>query len=93
MSTEVAVENKKRQIREAQMEAERAVQEELGLRETTDTVYRPYVPAVFTLAPDMTIESTWDGYWYLGRPSAEELRQDLRAIARRVRPDWSAPTP
>ncbi len=53
---------------------EREVQEQLGLRETTDTVYNPYVPAVFTLAPDLTIESHWDGYWFLGRPSADELR-------------------
>jgi peroxiredoxin len=71
----------------------REVQEQLGLRETTDTVYRPYVPAVFTLTPDLTIQSRWDGYWFLGRPSAEELRQDLRTISRQVRPDWDAPTP
>ena len=71
----------------------RELQEELGMRETTDTVNRPYVPAVLTLAPDLTVENHWNGYWSLGRPTAEELRRDLRAITRRVRPDWDAPTP
>jgi peroxiredoxin len=64
---------------------------ELGLRETTDTVNNPYVPAVFTLLPDLTIHRAYDGYWFWGRPTAEELRQDLRAISAQVRPDWQAP--
>jgi peroxiredoxin len=74
-------------------DGERTVLESLRLRETTDTVYRPYLPFVFTLAPDLTIERAWDGYWFLGRPTAEELRQSLRAVAARVRPDWEAPRP
>ena len=72
---------------------ERIAQEQLGLRETTDTVYDPYVPAVFTLAPDRTVYRAYDGYWFWGRPTLEELRQDMRAITRAVRPDWEAPTP
>ena len=32
-------------------DADRSVQARLGLRETTDTVHDPYVPAVFTLLP------------------------------------------
>ena len=72
---------------------ERSAIEMLGLRETTDTVHNPYVPVVFTLAPDLTIKSRYNGYWFLGRPTAEEVRRDLRAIAARVRPDWEAPTP
>ena len=70
---------------------DRAVQEELGLRETTDTVHDPYVPAVFTLFPDLTVHRSYDGYWYWGRPSNEELRQDMRDISRAIRPDWEAP--
>jgi peroxiredoxin len=71
----------------------RTALERLGLRETTDTVNHPYVPAVFVLAPDLTIQAAYDGYWYLGRPTAEELFRDLRAVAREVREDWAAPTP
>ncbi|MGH2901534.1 MAG: redoxin domain-containing protein [Solirubrobacteraceae bacterium] len=70
---------------------DRTVQAQLGLRESTDTRNDPYVPAVFTLAPDLTIHSAYDGYWFWGRPTLEELRQDMRAISRAARPDWRAP--
>jgi peroxiredoxin len=65
--------------------------EPLGLLESTDTLHRPYVPSVFTLYPDLTIHAAYNGYWYWGRPTAEELRQDFRAISRRIRPDWEVP--
>ena len=65
---------------------------QLGLRETTDTKNDPYVPRVFTLSPeDLRIHAVYDGYWYSGRATLEELRQDLRAIQRQLRPDWEAP--
>jgi peroxiredoxin len=70
---------------------ERAAQRRLALRETTDTVHDPYVPAAFTLHPDLTIHAAYDGYWFWGRPTNEELRQDLRAITRAIRADWAAP--
>ena len=72
-------------------DADRTVQQELRLRETTDTVHDPYVPAVFTLFPDLTVHRAYDGYWYWGRPTQEELRQDMREITRAIRPDWTAP--
>jgi peroxiredoxin len=72
---------------------ERGVQRELGLRETTDTINDPYVPAVFTLDPELTIHSAYNGYWFWGRPTEDELTHDLRAISERIRPDWEAPTP
>jgi len=71
----------------------REAQRALGLRETTDTLNDPYVPAVATLLPDRTVLRAYDGYWYWGRPTLEELRGDLREITRRIRPDWNAPTP
>jgi peroxiredoxin len=69
----------------------RAVQAELGLRETTDTLNDPYVPAVFTLFPDRTIHRAYDGYWFWGRPTTEELRRDMREISATIRADWAAP--
>jgi hypothetical protein len=33
------------------------------------------------------------GYWYFGRPTIEELRQDLRAVSRKYRPDWEITSP
>jgi peroxiredoxin len=72
---------------------ERAALAELGLRETTDTVNNPYVPAVFTLFPNLEIHRTYNGYWFWGRPTTEELRRDLREITHAIRPDWDAPVP
>ena len=70
---------------------DRSVQQVLKLRETTDNLYRPYVPAAFTLRPDLTIHRAYDGYWFWGRPTLEELRHDFREISRGVRSQWEAP--
>jgi len=64
---------------------------ELDLLETTDTVYRPYVPTAFTLQPDLRIHSVYNGYWFWGRPTNEQLRADLREMTRALRPDWEVP--
>ena len=69
-------------------DAERRYVDELGLRETTDTVHDPYRPAAFTLYPDLRIHSAYNGYWFWGRPTLEEIRQDMRAISAAIRPDW-----
>lgn len=65
--------------------------DELDLRETTDTEHQPYAPAAFTLFPDLTICSAYNGYWFWGRPTLEELRADFRTITRAIRPDWEVP--
>ena len=70
---------------------DRKYQAELSLLETTDTLHRPHVPAVFTLFPDLTVYNAYNGYWFWGRPTLEELRQDFRAITRAIRPDWEVP--
>ncbi len=72
---------------------ERTALEQLGLRETTDTTHDPYVPVVFVVRPDLTVHSRYDGYWYWGRPSPDELVRDLRELSRELRSDWEAPTP
>lgn len=71
---------------------ERTAQAELGLRETTDTLHDPYLPAVFVVRPDLTVAKAYDGYWFLGRPTNHELIADLRAISMELRPDWHAPS-
>jgi peroxiredoxin len=72
-------------------DAERRWLPRLRLQESTDTLHDPYRPACFTLYPDLTIHTTYNGYWYVGRATMEELRQDLRAISRAVREDWELP--
>ena len=64
---------------------------ELGLEEIEDKAHRPYLPYVFVLRPDLTIHSVYNGYWFWGRPSLEELHQDLRDVSRSIRPNWEAP--
>ncbi len=70
---------------------ERTAQAELGLRETTDTVHDPYVPRVFVLRPDLSVHRVYDGYWFTGRPTLDELVRDLREVSAALRPDWEAP--
>ena len=67
---------------------ERRWLQRLDLLEETDTTHRPYRPTAFTLFPDLTIHAAYDGYWYWGRPTMEDLRQDMRAISRAVREDF-----
>lgn len=69
-------------------DSERRWLDRLGLLEASDTVHRPYLPAAFCLFPDLTVHSAYHGNWYLGRATMEEVRVDLRAISRGVRPDW-----
>jgi hypothetical protein len=35
----------------------------------------------------------YNGYWFVGRPTLEELRQDLRAVTKKCRPDWDITAP
>lgn len=74
-------------------DAERRWLDQLDLREHTDTLHDPYRPAAFSLFPDLTIHRAYNGYWYWGRPTMEELRQDMREITMRVRDDWEVPGP
>jgi hypothetical protein len=41
------------------------------------------------LRPDLTIHSEYNGYWYWGRPTLDELHRDLRTVTMEVRPDWT----
>ena len=72
---------------------DRQVQTQLRLRETTDTLNDPYVPAVVVTGPDLRIHALYNGYWYWGRPTVDELVKNLRDLSRALRPDWEAPTP
>ena len=51
------------------------------------------IPHVFVLEPDLVIYKIYSGYWFFGRPTMEELRQDLRAVTKKSRPDWDLTTP
>ena len=72
---------------------DRIYQRELDLLETTDTINNPYIPYTFTLFPDLSIHRIYNGYWFWGRATMEELRQDMREITRRIRPDFDLQNP
>jgi len=72
-------------------DAGRAHLDALGLREATDTLHAPYRPAAFLLRPDLTIVRAFNGYWFWGRPTMEEIRQGFREVSREIRPDWEPP--
>ena len=46
------------------------------------------IPHVIVLEPGLVIYKIYNGYWFFGRPTVEELRQDLRAVSKKSRPDW-----
>ena len=45
------------------------------------------------LKPGLVIHSVYNGYWFWGRPSIDDLRRDLRDVTREIRPDWDLSTP
>jgi len=59
----------------------REVIERIGILDETEGEYayvaRPYT---FVLRPDLTIHKIYDGWFFVGRPTLEELRQDLREV-------------
>jgi hypothetical protein len=46
-----------------------------------------------TISTDNIIYKIYNGYWFWGRPTLEDLRQDLRAVTKKCRPDWDITTP
>ena len=72
---------------------ERTVQQDLDIQEYTDPEHDPMIPHTLVLKPGLVIHSIYNGYWFWGRPSVEDLRQDLRAVTREIRPDWDLSTP
>jgi len=46
-----------------------------------------YIPYTFILDRDRTIYKVYNGWWFVGRPTCEEIRMDLRALMSK-RSDW-----
>ncbi len=67
---------------------EKKIITELDIVDTTDPHHSPVaIPYTFVLDRDRTIYKIYNGWWYVGRPTIEELRMDLRELLAR-RPDW-----
>jgi peroxiredoxin len=66
----------------------RKLQKDLEIAEYTDPHHDPMIPHTLVLEPGLRVSKIYEGYWFFGRPTVEELRLDLRSILRRCRPDW-----
>jgi len=66
----------------------RKVQKDLDIAEYTDPHHNPMIPHTLVLEPGLRVHKVYNGYWFFGRPTVEELRMDLRAVLQRCRPDW-----
>jgi peroxiredoxin len=71
----------------------RKIQKDLEIAEYTDAKHNPMIPHTIVLEPGLVIYTIYMGYWFFGRPGVEELRQDLRAVTKKCRPDWDIARP
>jgi peroxiredoxin len=74
-------------------DAGRKVQKDLDIQEYTDPHHDPMVPHTLVLKPGLVIHSIYNGYWFWGRPTIDDLRRDLREVTREIRPDFDLATP
>jgi peroxiredoxin len=74
-------------------DAGRMIQKDLDIAEYTDPLHNPMIPHTIVLEPSLVIYKVYNGYWFFGRPTVEDLRQDLRAVTKKCRPDWDITTP
>ncbi|MFZ3215117.1 MAG: redoxin domain-containing protein [Candidatus Acidiferrales bacterium] len=74
-------------------DAGRVVQKDLDIAEYTDPDHNPMIPHTLVLEPGLRVFKIYMGYWFFGRPTIEELRQDLRAVLKKCRPDWDITSP
>jgi len=51
------------------------VQKDLDIAEYTDPEHNPMIPHVIVLEPGLVIFKIYNGYWFFGRPTIEELRK------------------
>ena len=70
---------------------ERKAVQALDMTETSKARGVTAMPHSFSLLPDLIIHNLYNGYWFLGRPTLDELRRDLREMLSKVRPDFLGP--
>jgi peroxiredoxin len=71
----------------------RIVQKDLDIQEYTDPEHDPMIPHTIVLGPGLVVHSIYNGYWFWGRPSVDDLWRDLRALSSECRPDWDLSAP
>ena len=75
-------------------DADRKIIRELDIVDATDPVHGPVaIPYTFLLDGDLSIYKIYNGWWYVGRPTVEEIRTDFRALLSRRADWWYGKTP
>jgi peroxiredoxin len=70
------------------------VQRHFDINEYTDTHHdHAGVPHTLILSPGLRIEKVYVGYWFWGRPSPEQLWQDLQELTMRQKEDYDPTLP
>jgi peroxiredoxin len=70
------------------------LQRHFDIKEYTDTHHdNAVVPHTLILSPGLVIEKVYVGYWFWGRPSADQLWKDLGEIFARIKADFDPTTP
>ena len=64
----------------------RTIQQDLDIQEYTDPDHDPMIPHTLVLKPGLVVHSIYNGYWFWGRPSVDDLWRDLRAATQRDPP-------
>ena len=67
---------------------QRIVQRDLAVDEYTDPEHDQMVPHTIVCEPGLVVYKVYNGYWFFGRPTNEELRHDLRAVLEKTHWDW-----
>jgi hypothetical protein len=65
----------------------------LDIQEYTDPENDPMIPYTLVLKPGLVVHSIYNGYWFWGRPSVDDLHHDLRDAMREIRSDWDLSAP
>ena len=67
---------------------ERKLLNELELADESEHRFGPvFIPYTFVLEGDRTIHSVYNGWWFVGKPTVEDIRQDMRVVFSK-RDDW-----
>jgi peroxiredoxin len=71
----------------------RIIQKDLDIAEYTDPENDPMIPHTLVLKPGLVVHSVYNGYWFWGRPTLDDLWHDLRTASQEIRPDWDITIP
>lgn len=72
---------------------ERVVQQDLQIKEYTDTSHDVMIPHTIVLGRNLEVFKVYNGYYYWGRPSMAELHCDLRELGKQTYGDWDITKP